>query len=568
MFGNWRRQVRLKRRARHLVWLLAAAACTKGVEPSITACTAAGDSVALTVDAYGFFDPAVAQGCTVFPATAGAAQYLVVPQLTAGNPGDKAEYRLGGDTISPVTPSPSVQQLRTLGAAERFHVFLRLGDERRSWGFAPELGPQRAPPQPTPQVGPPVYNQLRTFQVCAKLDCSRFDRVGARVKGISSKVAIYVDTLAPGGGLDSVALDSVARTFDTRLYAIDTAAFGRESDINQDSVVLVLMTNTVNKLVTAAECNSSGFVAGFFFGVDIDPAFSNDSRSNKAEIFYSIVADPAGTLSCAHSVGELQAFVPVTFIHEFQHMISFNQHVLVRHAGGELLWLNEGFSHYAEELGGRSYESNGDARVADCTIGTVACRFYAGNLLNANDYLDSTGSHYLLPTEGIGTLAERGAAWLFVRYIVDQYAAGTTRTTWNAFTRTMIETNQVGLNNVEAATGDQFEDVVSRWGLANYVTDIASAPAELKFVSWNMHGVFASLHTQRPALFPNVYPVNPTVRAGRDVDMSGTLHSGSPIYVIANQPPGDPGFTLSLTAPNGALISSAMKPRLNVYRLQ
>jgi hypothetical protein len=328
------------------------------------------------------------------------------------------------------------------------------------------------------------------------------------------------------------------------------------------------MTNTVNKLVTAAECNSSGFVAGFFFGVDIDPAFSTDSRSNKAEIFYSIVADPAGTLSCAHSVGELQAFVPVTFIHEFQHMISFNQHVLVRHAGGELLWLNEGFSHYAEELGGRSYESNGDARLTDCTIGTVACRFFAGNLLNANDYLDSTGSHYLLPTEGIGTLAERGAAWLFVRYIVDQYAAGTTRTTWNAFTRTMIETNQVGLNNVEAATGDQFEDVVSRWGLANYVTDIASAPAELKFVSWNMHAVFASLHTQRPALFPNVYPVNPTVSAARDVDMSGTLHSGSPIYVIANQPGGDPGFTLSLTAPNGALISSAMKPRLNVYRLQ
>ncbi|HXE82093.1 MAG TPA: hypothetical protein VN513_02030 [Gemmatimonadales bacterium] len=550
------------------MWLLAAAACTKGVEPSITACTAADDSVALTVDAYGFFDPAVAQGCTVFPATAGAAQYLVVPQLTAGNPGDKAEYRLGGDTISPVTPSPSVQQLRTLGAAERFHLFLRLGDERRSWGFAPELGPPRAPPQPTPQVGPPVYNQLRTFQVCAKLDCSRFDRVGARVKGISSKVAIYVDTLAPGGGLDSVALDSVARTFDTRLYAIDTAAFGRESDINQDSVVLVLMTNTVNKLVSAAECNSGGFVAGFFFGVDIDPALSNDSRSNKAEIFYSIVADPAGTLSCAHSVGELQAFVPVTFIHEFQHMISFNQHVLVRHADGELLWLNEGFSHYAEELGGRSYESNGDARVADCTIGTVACRFYAGNLLNANDYLDSTGNHYLLPTEGIGTLAERGAAWLFVRYVVDQYAAGTTRTTWNAFTRTMVETSQVGFANVEAATGDQFEDVVSRWGLANYVTDIASAPAELKFVSWDMHAVFASLHTQRPALFPNVYPVNPTVSAGRDVNMSGTLHSGSPIYVIANQPAGDPGFTLSLTAPNGALISSAMKPRLNVYRLQ
>ncbi|HUC40372.1 MAG TPA: hypothetical protein VMR92_06025, partial [Gemmatimonadales bacterium] len=244
-----------------------------------------------------------------------------------------------------------------------------------------------------------------------------------------------------------------------------------------------------------------------------------------------------------------------------------NQHVLVRGSNGELLWLNEGFSHYAEELGGRSYEGNGDARVADCIFGTVACRFYAGNLLNANDYLDSTGNHYLLPTEGIGTLAERGAAWLFVRYVVDQYSAASSRTAWNAFTRTMVQTSQVGFANIEAATGDQFEDVVSRWGLTNWVTDLTPHP-ELTYVSWSMHAVFSSLHTQRPALFPNFYPVNPTVSAGRDVNLSGTLRSGSPIYHRATQPAGDPGFTLSLTAPNGALISGSMKPRLSVYRLQ
>src|SRR5258708_24619148 len=54
-------------------------------------------------------------------------------------------------------------------------------------------------------------NTARTFQVCAKTDCSRFDRVGARVRAVASKVAIYVDTLAPAGGLDSTALDSIAK---------------------------------------------------------------------------------------------------------------------------------------------------------------------------------------------------------------------------------------------------------------------------------------------------------------------------------------------------------------------
>ena len=165
MFGNGRRQVRRVRGASHLALLLAAAACTKGVEPSITACTAAGDSVSLAVNGYGFFDPSVAQGCTVFPATVNPAEYLVVPQLTAGNPGDQAQYRLGGDTVNVVTPSPTAEQLRSLSPTERFHLFLRLGDERRWWGFAPEVGPQPSPPQPAPQVGKPTYGELRTFQV-------------------------------------------------------------------------------------------------------------------------------------------------------------------------------------------------------------------------------------------------------------------------------------------------------------------------------------------------------------------------------------------------------------------
>src|SRR5256886_16931179 len=100
-------------------------------------------------------------------------------------------------------------------------------------------------------------NSLRQFMVCAKTDCSRFDRVGARVRALKTKVAIYVDTLAPPGGLDATALDSIANTFDQRLYAIDTAAFGRESDIDSNTVVLVLMTNTVNKPITAIHWTST-----------------------------------------------------------------------------------------------------------------------------------------------------------------------------------------------------------------------------------------------------------------------------------------------------------------------
>src|SRR5882762_8895406 len=423
--------------------LLVAAACSTTTGPRIRRCTAADAALNLAVFQYVSIDPATASGCAVFPATTAlAAEYLIVPQLTSGVPNQTAGFRLGGDTILPAPSAPTPEQLAELSPAERFHTYLRLGDERRSWGFAPETSSAKglALPQLSAAGSPPGMNTARTFQVCAKTDCSRFDRVGARVRAIASKVVIYVDTMAPAGGLDSTALDSIARLFDQRLYAIDTAAFGRESDIDSNTVVLVLMTNTVNKLVTASECNrpGGGFVAGFFFGVDIDPAFRNDSRSNKGEVFYSIVADPAGTLSCSHPASDVQRFVPVTFVHEFQHMINFNQHVLVRGGNGELLWLNEGFSHYAEELGGRSYALSPSGQVTDCTIGTTECRFYGGDLLNAYEYLDSTSKHFLLPTAGIGTLAERGAAWLFVRYMVDKYAAGNTMANWNALTRSLV----------------------------------------------------------------------------------------------------------------------------------
>ena len=548
----------------------AGAACSSGTEPHFRPCTAADAAVTLGVNQYVSIDPGPDSGCFVFPASPTLpAEYLLVPQFASGVPGQTTGFRLGGDTILPAPSAPAPAQLAELSPAERFHTYLRLGDERRSWGFTPETSSVKGLPQLSAAASPPGMNTARTFQVCAKTDCSRFDRVGARVRAVSSKVAIYVDTLAPAGGLDSTALDSIAKLFDQRLYAIDTAAFGRESDIDSNTVVLVLMTNTVNKLVTASECNrpGGGFVAGFFFGVDIDPAFRNDSRSNKGEVFYSIVADPAGTLSCSHPASDVQKFVPVTFIHEFQHMISFNQHVLLRGGTGEVLWLNEGFSHYAEELGGRSYAASPNGQVSNCVSGTTECGFYAGDLLNAYSYMDTITRHFLLPTAGIGTLAERGAAWLFVRYTVDKYSAGNTMTDWNALTRSLVGTSQTGAQNIATVTGNPFATVATRWALAIYVTDRGGVPPELQYDSLNLHSVYAFLNA-RSSQFPKIYPLVPTVSAGRDVALTGTLRSGSGIYHRATQAAGDPGFTISFTTPSGAMLAPALVPRLNVIRLQ
>src|SRR5438034_9562328 len=89
------------------------------------------------------------------------------------------------------------------------------------------------------------------------------------------------------------------------------------------------MTGVVNKLVSKATCLSRGFIAGFFFSADLEVT-APSSISNHGEVFYSIVADSAGTLSCSHSRTQVKRVLPGTFTHEFQHMISYVQHVLVR----------------------------------------------------------------------------------------------------------------------------------------------------------------------------------------------------------------------------------------------
>jgi len=552
-----------------LLSFLGAVACSDGAGPKLPPCTAAGSNVTLpVVGAYISFDPTgTAEGCLVFPANgpADSAEYLLIPQLATGVPGKTSSFRLAGDTIrpapAPLAPAFSAEALADLSPVEQFHRFLRLGDQERWRGLNPQVdmkgwAPARSAAAP---AGPPVFGSQRTFKVCARLNCSVFANATATVRALKSNVAIYVDNTAPAGGLDSVALDALATLFETRLYPTDTAAFGRESDIDTNSVVLVLMTPIVNKLVSSADCvkPGGGFVAGFFYGVDLEPSLPN---SNKGEVFYSIVADPGGTLSCAHSTITVQRQVPVTFIHEFQHMISYNQHALVRGGSGEVLWLNEGFSHYAEELGGRTY-APGTPEFS---------RFTIGDLIDAYQFLDSTGKHFLLPTSGIGSLAERGASWLFVRYLVDQYAADTTVASWNAFTRQMLATADVGAANVANRTGDTFTGVVTRWALANWVSDLPgfAASNQLQYRSWAFRATYASLHAQDSTDFKKVFPLTPSSSAGRAVNLTGTLHAGSGTYHRVLQAPSAPGFTLLFGTGSGGPLNLILVPRLNVIRIR
>ena len=105
------------------------------------------------------------------------------------------------------------------------------------------------------------------------------------------------------------------------------------------------------------------------------------------------------------------------FIHEFQHMINFNQHVLLRGGDAEDTWLNEGLSGFAEELGGREVP---DAR---CVGNDCLTQFAIGDFSNAYDFLASLEENYLIgPATPPLPLTEYGGTWLFVRWLGDHFS--------------------------------------------------------------------------------------------------------------------------------------------------
>ncbi|MBI4420779.1 MAG: hypothetical protein HY560_08135 [Gemmatimonadetes bacterium] len=541
-----------------LAGLVLLAACGDGAgpgaDPLLASCAGTTESLSLDQGAYRLVDPGLGSGCVAFPANASpdTIEYLVLPQSASATPGAASPFQLR----SPTAAAPSLAAVETArpaaSAAGRGPIALQFDRSRRRTGAAAAARLSRSPPERraggAAVVTPPVLGSLASFQVCGVPDCSSSRTVEARARAVGTHVAIYVDTMAPANGLNPADLDTLQAVIDARLYPIDTTAFGGVSDVDANGVVILLMTGAVNALVTRTQCETGGFVAGYFDSDDIAPP--PGTGSNRGEIVYSFVADPAGQLSCPHTRDRVKRDAPVTFVHELQHLINFVQHVVNRRGEAEKDWLDEGLSAIAEELAGNSFLP-GDQ--------TTYTSYVYNNLYEAFRYLRAPGSHFLL-TIADSDQGDFGAGWLFLRYLVDQHGAG--------LTRKLVQTSLTGTVNVTTQTGQSWPTLIGRWGLANWVSDLPAftAPPELTYSSWSFRATFETMHGQDPQRFPLSFPLTPPVSVGADVNLVGTLRAGSGTYLRVLQPPGDGGFRLLLSDGNGQQLPTALAPRVALIR--
>ncbi len=414
------------------------------------------------------------------------------------------------------------------------------------------LAPATPPTPPTP----PPFGSTRAFQVLTRLDGTAFATTTGRLRYAGAHILVYEDVDAPAPLVDST-VAALGALFDATLYDLDVSTFGAESDIDGNGRVVVLLTPLVNALTPAVQCAASGFVPGFFYGVDLDTRHKN---SNKGEIFYAFVPDPQARRSCAQSLTTVLGLLPATFLHEFQHMISFNQHVLVRRAGTEQVWLNEGLSHFAEELGARHYDARLPAprgrTFATQLLPDSAVPFIRGNLENAALWLITPFTNSLIAYRGFGTLEERGVAWLFVRWLGAQKG--------DAVYARLVQSGLRGGQNVESATGESFASLFADFSIAVYADSIPGVARSVVPLRYRL-GPRTLRELVTRVSSRSSFPL--TLRSGPAVgtSVSSALVQDGAGYYLVTVPRG--GLTLRYTAPNDAPFPPPLVPQLGVVRI-
>jgi hypothetical protein len=516
---------------------------------------------------------------------AGGATYLVVPQFaTASAAYQSVPYSISASsaaatarespsgTATPLQLAASIAGVRRPGAAQRrFSSALRAATARNyaSHTWQPSAAMRMAARSPS-SLGmsisaTPSLGSSRTFSVVSNNDSINptFKQVSAVLRYVGANILVYVDASSPANGFTAAQLTSFGAMFDQTLYPIDVNAFGPPSDIDGNGHLVMLLSPVVNSLVTKTECQTDGYVAGFFDGYDLA---SSDPTSNQGEIFYSVVPDPLGTYSCSHTADELDSVLPSVFLHELQHLISFSQHALVHGGNQEDSWIDEGLSLVAEELGSFYYEQKYPApsgRTSPNQIFPDSAESFIIDLIeNSYEYLLQPDTASLtLHDDSQGGIPWRGGDWLLLHWLGDQKGGA-------AFYRALDQSSLTGVANIEAAAGEKFTNLFGDFSLSLYTDSLpgvsrSAIPSHNRFITRNLRALYQALYNSGGE--PRAFPI-PTYTLGTS-PVTLTLVPGTMAFYKVTTASSASTVTIRFNTPGGGLFSSTLLPQVSIFRL-
>jgi hypothetical protein len=442
-----------------------------------------------------------------------------------------APSRVGDAAGATVEPSTLLAEARASVAAEaRFRAMerrvLRLGSSA-SMQNAASLLRSTAPMGGVSAASVPSLGDTLTYKVPnpnASNACSDYTSVKAVVEAVGEHGILVQDVNAPGGGFDSADFSAIAAEFDDIIYPTDITHFGNPSDIDGNGHVVLLYTPVVN---SATKRGSASVTQGFFFGGDLFPT-GTCAQSNLAEIFYLIVPDPTGKFSDRRTADGVRENTRGTIAHEFQHMINLG--VRIREdAPDEDTWLNEGLSHFAEEIVGRAengFPDDRELRIAD-VADTPELKdfnaFFGQNLVRFRNWLRAPGELGATSEHADTSLSVRGAAWALLRWSADQYGDDNLP----AFTRSLVSGPEIGVANLAKRAGVPFDSLMAGWMVANFADNygIPDLATRYSYRSWDIRNVEAAVNQ-------GVFPLVPTQLAAGQSTTGKAPSAGGSYFIV------------------------------------
>jgi hypothetical protein len=349
----------------------------------------------------------------------------------------------------------------------------------------------------------------------------QFDVVRARAVYVGSKIIIYEDSLAPLARTMDTEYQSIGKEFDDITFPVlsnfgDPLALDAQTDNN--GRIVALFSKRVNGL-------SSGLL-GFVGSWDFFPQTGADgyAASNVGEYFYAYVPDPS-TTGYARDVDTWKRYIRGTLAHESKHITSFAERIAIDASRLEDRWLEESTAQLSSEMWARAlynktWKSDAgwlDGPRCDYATSSATCPDPVIGLMHhfgwLYDYDVSNERLTVLSNFSNDGSSLYGSAWLFARYLTDQYAGGDEASFLRAL---VVQPNDAGVTNVVNRTGKPFSETFGFFTLATVVDDYPGfTPSDVRLTipSWNTRDVFAGMNAHlvtgggQPA-FPRAFPLN------------------------------------------------------------
>jgi hypothetical protein len=402
-------------------------------------------------------------------------EYILILFDSATPPDRNMTFNYSVDNDTPCTPTLAADESDS-GAdsgqePDKTHPMLLAGAgdvtrsfERKKWeevlgllrGGAVDIDADNT--RPVPAQSSSLEPQEREFFVFSNFNGSTlipddFTLVTADLKYEGTHTLLYVDQRTDITCITDPEAEALGLKFENSIYPTNTSSFGSEPDINHDGKVAILLTPVVNELTPEGGA-STGYIAGFFMPGDLLPTYVPTGASNGMEIYYSMVPDPNGIYGNVYAKEPALDVIEGVIAHEFQHMIMFNYRILIfgnGYSGTYMaeLWVDEGLAHIAEDL------NNHDD----------------SNIRRADLFLNDPGDVTLI--HGGDDLEERGASFLFFRYLGDRFGVGVYRD--------IVQTRETGTANIEEVTGCGFKELFADWAATMYFESVGVTPVNPKY---------------------------------------------------------------------------------------